>query len=110
MIRHLAAGLVTVGVALAAAPTAHATEIGFLRDLTDYGFVITDAVLILDLGYTICGALEVMNGTEVAATLYRADQGEVYDSFDDAGFVVLAAVNNLCPEMAGTPQAGRKTA
>jgi hypothetical protein len=87
----LAAGSVLI------APAAHADEKGYIRDLRNNGWVISNPVNVLRVGYAICDQLNHNNGEEVAEVLYTNTPTSVTPTPDDARLWVLIAVAELCP-------------
>lgn len=81
------------------APPAHADADGYLTDVIGMGFTHTDGVSgLLQLGYAICETLSIpgIDGNDVAREIYVNSGLSVSraDSID----IVIAAVENLCPE------------
>lgn len=86
-------------VALVAATPAQASsgEVGYLGDLNGYGFRIHNVSDALDMGYWVCDALNNATGDVVAEELFNRTSWSTTRTYMDAGQIVMAAVNNLCP-------------
>ena len=87
----------TLGAALAtslvSAPEAGASTGTYLQALNDRGLVITDTATMIKTGFLVCTALNDTNGADVIAALVN----KVGYSNNEAGIILVSAVEELCP-------------
>ena len=95
MKRTLAA-IAAAGIALAAAPTAHAddSELVYLQLLNLRGLTVDNTALALATGYRTCDQLNRANGAEVIPWMVRNYAGMTREH---AAIVMVSAVQALCP-------------
>jgi hypothetical protein len=94
-IRRLAAVAVVGGaVAVAVAPAADASPVGYLAALQSDGITIYDPVAAVTAGYRICNDLDTHTGDVTVYRIYNT----FYDvtSLEQATSMLFAAVENLC--------------
>lgn len=107
--RRLAASAALGGLCAAAvlhAPSAHADARGFLIEMTDMGFTHTDGYAgLLRLGYGVCEMLSNpgVDGNDVARAIYVSTGWDIDQT--DSQLIVIASVEQLCPEYDGRSQA-----
>lgn len=95
-----------IGAAVLHAPAAHADARGFLYAMTDMGFTHDDGYAgLLRLGYGVCEMLSTpgTDGNDVARAIYVSTGWDI-DRLDSQR-IVIASVENLCPEYDGRAQA-----
>lgn len=95
--KTLAASGVLAAASVGLAPVAQADEAGYVRDLRNNGWVITNPVSAIGVGYAICEQLNYSNGEEVAEVIYTNTPTSVTPTPDDARIWVIIAVAELCP-------------
>lgn len=107
--RRMALSVALGGLCAAAvlnAPPVHADARGFLIEMTDMGFTHTDGYAgLLRLGYGVCEMLSVpgTDGNDVARAIYVSTGWEIDRT--DSQIIVIASVEQLCPEYDGRAQA-----
>ena len=95
-----------IGATVLHAPSAHADARGFLYAMDGMGFTHTDGYAgLLRLGYGVCEMLSVpgTDGNDVARAIYVSTGWDIDQN--DSGMIVIASVENLCPEYDGRAQA-----
>jgi len=98
LLAAMAVGAVTAGIIHAAPAHADTAEDDFLKDVHSIGFNNPDELL-LDVGYSVCDALEAGNSSrQIAYTIYINTDLSV--SKVDAVLFTLAAEADLCPAAA----------
>jgi hypothetical protein len=94
MKRILAALLALPSAALVLAPAANANSNSYLAELSQHGIIINNPAGLIADGYSACGAWRSGGGFPAATDAVRAHNPRL--SNYDVGFVVGAAVKNLC--------------
>lgn len=107
--RRMALSVALGGLCAAAvlhAPPAHADAGGYLTAMESLGFTHTDGYAgLLRLGYGVCEMLSVpgVDGNDVARAIYVSTGWDIDQT--DSQMIVIASVENLCPEYDGRAQA-----
>jgi hypothetical protein len=87
----LAAGTLGTGIAKAT------PESDFLQVLLNGGVTVYNVGAAVNRGYSICSALNSVNGEDLAAAIYKVGSADEIPTIDVARLWVMAAVIGLCP-------------